>query len=488
MNIRELASRFSVYVFARDVDRGAGIKVALSAAGYDAYFFEDQTAMVERVASTRPHIVVLSTNSVRDSLSSLVEEILRASPETRFIFLARKDQFETVSAYGAYGLEDFTADDPEGLSPRVLFSVDRACERLYLGFQNEALLRELEKEKARPAPASKTGGGVDLDSRVRSYLGAGSKEEILQKFMEGSSEQRLVYLKYLPTVKSLVVTHATAKDMSALSGLGCQLSSEEGASFAKEVTLGFVPPSLQEMLTQALGSPKVILWPLFLQKQLEGVLALPQGLPEASRKALQGEFSLLSVMYSNFAMERRLEALEVQDPITEVYNRGFYQKKLAEEWSRARRIRQALCVVKIALDDFFELEQALGESARDALLRNLAQLMLKTSRTNDITCRTGLNEFALILPHCNRQGGMIRAERLRRYIENSQVLDNGLKISISLGISEYPTLCSTPEELDASSSKALSHILDRGGNRLCLFKAPPSHRPEFEVPAEGSEA
>lgn len=504
MNIRELAPQFTIYVFARDVDRGAGVKVALSRAGYDAYFFEDQLAMVDRIQGARPHLVVLATESVRDSLSALVEGILKASPESRFIFLARKDQFTAISAYGAYGLEDFTVDEPEGLEARVVFSADRACERLYLTYQNEALLEQLEKAKAdaeaararavalesqaaasaavKPAPV------ISIEERVREYMSAGSKEELLQRYLGFSSEAPLVYLKYLPTVKSLVVTHASATSAERLNGVGCQLAAEEARDFASQVALGMVPPSVSKLLSEAFAMNSASLWPLFLHRQLEGVVAFSREVDPRVMAALRDEFSLFSTLYANFAMERRLEALEVQDPITEVFNRAYFRQKTADEWSRARRIRQPLSVVKIALDDFYELEQALGEAARDGLLKNLAQLIVKTSRTNDVTCRTGTNEFALILPHCNRQGAMIRAERLRRFVENSQILENGLKISISLGISEYPSLCSTAEDLDATSTKALSHIIDRGGNRLCLSKAPADHRPEFEVTVEGGEA
>lgn len=502
MNIRDVASQFSVYVFARDINLGAGVKVALSRAGYDAYFFEDQSAMIDRIASARPHFLVVSTASVRESLSSLVESVLNVSPETRFVFLARKDEFATLTAYGEYGLESFTTDEAEGLEARVVFSVDRACERLYLTYQNETLLDRLQEataratqaeEKLKHAPSAAPvvtakSPTVALDARIREYLSAASKEELLQKYMSLSTGAPLIYFKFLPTVKSLVVTHASAAGAESLNGVGCQLTPEEGKDFASQVTHGVVPPTLRKLLIEAFRLDEPILWPLFLGQGLEGVVALPKGLDPETLAGARDEFSLFTTLYANFAMERRLEALEVQDPVTEVFNRAFYQQRSRDEWNRARRIQQPLCVVKIALDDFYELEQALGEAARDGLLKNLAQLIVKTSRTNDITCRVGTNEFALVLPHCSRQGAMVRAERLRRYVESSQILENGLKISISLGISEYPSLCSTAEDLDASSSKALAHIMERGGNRLCLYKAPNDHRPEFDVRVEGGEA
>lgn len=63
-------------------------------------------------------------------------------------------------------------------------------------------------------------------------------------------------------------------------------------------------------------------------------------------------------------------------------------------------------------------------------------------------------------------------------------MDNGMKVSVSLGVSEYPSLCDSARTLDETATKALLHIVDKGGNKICLYKAPDSHRPEFEVAAD----
>ena len=92
-----------------------------------------------------------------------------------------------------------------------------------------------------------------------------------------------------------------------------------------------------------------------------------------------------------------------------------------------------------------------------------------------------MNEMAMILPHCSKKGAAIRAERLRRIVEGTTFMENGMKVSISLGVSEYPSLCDSAKTLDETATKALTHILDKGGNKICLYKAPDSHHPEFEV-------
>jgi len=143
-----------------------------------------------------------------------------------------------------------------------------------------------------------------------------------------------------------------------------------------------------------------------------------------------------------------------------------------------------LSVVKISLDDFYELESSMGEATRDELLKSLASVVHKSSRTNDLSCRTGMNELSMILPHCSKKGAALRAERLRRIVEATSLMDNGIKVSISLGVSEYPSLCDSAKSLDETAAKALNHIFDKGGNKICLYKAPGDYKPEFLVPAE----
>lgn len=490
MKIRDIAPKFSVSVFANDIDHGAGIKVALTQAGYDAFFFEDRDRLLSRIAEKAPHVLIFSTASTKSGLSDFIESILKINAEIRFIAIAKASQIEVLSSYNEYGLVDVLTDEPEGLAARAVFAVDRACEKLYLTYQNEQLIDRLDADRAKLAEAQQAATGASeaaarrgppIEDRIKDYRSAAAKEDLLRRFMQIAGKTPCVFLKYLPTVRSLVLTHSTTFDADGAQSVGCQLEAAEAKDFGSQVALGVVVPSLDRLLREAFRFPQSRLLPLFVHGQLEGVFAHDASLAGAERDRLHDEYALLALAYSNFALEKRVDALEVIDPVTEIQNRKAYTAKLQEEWARARRIRQPLCVVKLALDDFFELEQTLGENVRDTLLRQLAQLVLRTSRTNDTSCRTGLNEFAMILPHCSREGAMIRAERLRRIVENSQMLENGLKISVSLGISEYPGLCSTAQSLDETSTRALVHIMDKGGNRLCLFKAPADHRPDFPV-------
>lgn len=491
MKLKELASQFSIAIYTTDIDRGAEIRVHLSHLGFEAAYVDTAQKLTHRLREKPAHLLVFFLDAVAGDLSDFVENALAPNPEVRLIILAKQEQFVALQAYKEYGVIEVL--DQDALPEQVGDAVDRACETLYLQFQNEALLEENQRlttqaestakdaERKDQALAQK---GPPLEARIKDYLTVDTKEEIVARFLLHMQNHVVLVFKFLPGVRSLLITHASNFDVAKLQGVGCTLTPTEAKDFVAQVAVGFVAPSLKTLLKTAFNIDEARLLPFFVQGKLEGLVALSAALPADFRERVQDEFSLMALAYAHFANEKRLDTVEVRDPLTGVLNRTAYFEKLQEECSRARRLKHPISLLKIALDDFTQLEQTLGEGVRDELIKNLAGLLMKTGRASDTICRTGQNEFSLITPHTPREGAMIKAERLRRLVESTQMLENGLQVSISLGISEYPTLSANPASLDDTATRALAHIAVKGGNSLCLYKAPADHRPDFTIVTE----
>lgn len=497
MNIRDHSSQFTVFVYTTDVDLGASAKVYLSQAGYEAFYFQDPETFLERVREVTPHILIFATNSLSGSLSDFVAEIQAINDDIKFIALAQAGQFEVLSQYNDHGLVDVVSiETPAGIESRLVWSVDRACEKLYLTYQNEQLFDDLQSTKAKmeevhsaamqsmkSVEPEKTVPAVSV--RLADYRTAQSKEDLIQRYLNHLPTQvGCIFFKFLPSVRSFVATHGAGLPATDIQGVGVQLESSDVKDLPSQLALGILPGRFANMLVEAFqfNPPKVL--PLYAHNNLEGVFVYSGAATPADTAFLSEEFALMSLCYVNFVLEKKVDALEVQDFVTELFNRNYYQKVVEEEVSRSRRLKQAVSVVKVSLDDIYEIESSLGDAVKDELLKSVATIITKTSRTNDITCRTGANEIAMILPHCSKKGAALRAERLRRIIEGTSFMDNGMKVSVSLGVSEYPSLCDSARTLDETATKALLHIVDKGGNKICLYKAPDSHRPEFEVAAD----
>ncbi|WP_413560057.1 GGDEF domain-containing protein [Bdellovibrio sp. HCB209] len=495
MDIRDHSSQFTVYVFTSDVDQGAAAKVALSQAGYDAYFIQDPEQLEQRLNDTPPHLLVFATATLDGALSDFVVHVQKINDEIRFIAISNLGQFDILSQYQSFGFMDVISDDPAAMDNRVLWAVDRACEKLFLTMQNEQMYEDLEttkqqmedvhaaalksmqqQEQAESRPA--------FPMRIADYRSAQSKEDIIQRFLNNISSSRCLFFKFLPSVRSFVATHANGVDAAQIQGVGSQLTTDEMKDLGTQLAMGLIPPNFSQMVVEAfhLNPPKAI--PLYANSHLEGLFVYSGGMDAKDIEHLNDEYTLFNLCYSHFVLEKKVDALEVQDFVTELYNRNHYVKILDEEVARGRRLKQPLAIVKIAMDDFYEIESSLGEAVRDELLKSLATVIAKSSRTNDTNFRTAANELTMVLPHCSKKGAALRAERVRRVVEGSSFLDNGMKISISLGVSEYPSLCDSAKTLDETAAKALAHIADKGGNKICLYKAPESHKPEFEIPAE----
>ena len=494
MNIREHSSQFSVFVHTSDVDLGASAKVSLSNAGYDAYYFQELEAFFHRLQEMTPHLVVFSTLSVQGTLSDFVNKILSVSAEVKLIAMAEPQQFEALSQYNTLGLMDIVSLDGPALDQRVLWATDQVCESLYLTYQNEQLFADWKVAQSQKENLQR---GIDeqkevveessqmlVSGRLADYRCSQSKEEILQKYFDRLDNIPAIYFKYLPSLRSFVSTHASGFTAQQIQSVGCQLENQDLDDLNTQITVGLLPSLMIEMLKKVfnLVNPKVL--PLFVQNSIEGVVIYRGDLGKAEGFRVGEEFSLFSLCYSYFALEKRVEALDVQDYTTELYNQKYYAEKLNEEWERSRRTKNPVSVMKISIDDFYEIEQTLGLNVRDGILKTVADIIRKTVRANDLACRTQMNEIAVILPQTPKKGAALLGERIRRIVESSSVVDSGVKVSVSVGVSEYPSLADSVPGLDETSTKALNHIMEKGGNRICLYKAPGNFTPEFDVQPE----
>jgi diguanylate cyclase (GGDEF)-like protein len=93
----------------------------------------------------------------------------------------------------------------------------------------------------------------------------------------------------------------------------------------------------------------------------------------------------------------RLQA--VRDSVTGLYNRRYMQEFLDRELHSARRKQRPLAVLMLDLDHFKRFNDTFGHSAGDVALAAVGSALLRCVRADDIACRYGGEEFALILPN-----------------------------------------------------------------------------------------
>lgn len=127
----------------------------------------------------------------------------------------------------------------------------------------------------------------------------------------------------------------------------------------------------------------------------------------------------LSLEEQNAERTRELEELSRQDSLTGLYNQRFLMDSLKCELKRSQRTAKPHSLLYFDVDNFKQINDSAGHLAGDAVLCNIATTLLEESRTYDICCRYGGDEFCVLLPDCTLQGARQFAERLLRRLADS---------------------------------------------------------------------
>jgi diguanylate cyclase (GGDEF)-like protein len=483
MNIREVASEFSVFVFSQDADLGSRLKFQLNTLKYDTHFFSDIDELFSRVELTPPHIVVLDQAGLVVSLSSVFEKILKISPEIKFICLAENQVLAQLEEFRAFNMVQFFDRSLSTADVQVGLSVDTACESLYLLYQNEQVFnsfsgakQELEELKTRTEEQQKGPEARPFQTRIADYRVAESKEDLLQKFFQQTPAQSWAFLKYIKSINSYIAVSSQNMPENWVEGLSYKIPTND-PDFNKNVRIGVYSDNFLNYLKRKWEVEVVKVLPLIFKDEVEGLLLTPQDIPAEVAE----DFSLMSLVYNLIAIEAQPKQFDVEDALTGFFNEHFYKRILEKEADRSKRTFLPVSVVKVAVDSFKEIEVSQGRSFCDEVIKKIADIIKKTSRLPDYVCRTGENEFSIILTNCNRKGAALRAERLRQSLKMESFSKSGFVITVSQGISEYPSLTNSAVQLDETARKTLEFILTKGGDKICIYKAPVDHKPDFQV-------
>lgn len=133
----------------------------------------------------------------------------------------------------------------------------------------------------------------------------------------------------------------------------------------------------------------------------------------------------------------RLERLAMIDPITELFNRRGLQEILSHEIQRAQKKNATLLALLVDLDDFKKINNALGHTVGDVVLKEVAAKLRASLRPTDYVGRVGGDEFMIFLPETLFAEGTRLAEKIRLSISTTVISMSSvddLKITASIGL------------------------------------------------------
>ncbi|MDH4192070.1 MAG: sensor domain-containing diguanylate cyclase [Betaproteobacteria bacterium] len=190
---------------------------------------------------------------------------------------------------------------------------------------------------------------------------------------------------------------------------------------------------------------------------------VPRQLDERQRKSLR---LLARQVISQF--EINLQAM--RDPLTSLYNRRQLEESLQREILRSAGSDAPIGVMVVDVDHFKRVNDTLGHESGDRALQVLAGELVACVREEDIVCRLGGEEFAVILPGADAETLTERAEAMRRRIERTalRVGQHELRLTVSIGLAVYPGEGESDVALLRAADAALYRAKAEGRNRVVL--------------------
>jgi diguanylate cyclase (GGDEF)-like protein len=177
---------------------------------------------------------------------------------------------------------------------------------------------------------------------------------------------------------------------------------------------------------------------------------------------------------------RELELMSCTDTLTQVANRLHFDRRLAQEWARARRERTPVALMMIDVDHFKRVNDEFGHAFGDTCLQEIARaLRAALTRPGDLLARYGGEEFVVMLPGTDNEGAMLVAERLHAAVAaltlhvaaRSTPLAVPVACSIGVFVAGNPAAGSPASALE-HADEALYQAKRLGRNRVVMLAGP----------------
>lgn len=192
----------------------------------------------------------------------------------------------------------------------------------------------------------------------------------------------------------------------------------------------------------------------------------------AQRQGLVLNFSqrLAAALFTIRVLES-LREQSIRDPLTGLYNRRFLEESLSREIFRVERTGSMIAVMMLDIDHFKQFNDLYGHEAGDFVLQEIARVLQRSVRREDIVCRYGGEEFSIIMPGASTEIAITRAEIILERTKHLEINYKGQlfrKISISIGLAFFPINGLTGEEVLQAADAALLEAKKAGRDRLII--------------------
>ncbi len=220
------------------------------------------------------------------------------------------------------------------------------------------------------------------------------------------------------------------------------------------------------------GCPDTLCLPLTAHGETFGLLYFERrtDAPEISdsvHKYLTVLTENIGLSLANLRLREQLRALALRDPLTGLWNRRELDANLPSLLARCASADEPVSCLMIDVDHFKRFNDSFGHDAGDAVLREVATVLMSVAKGRELAYRFGGEEFLIVLPGGGLDHAMARAEQIRERIASLRIEQDGRRlgsVSASIGIASSPLHCSVSrlvQMADAALLRAKADGRDR---------------------------
>jgi len=235
------------------------------------------------------------------------------------------------------------------------------------------------------------------------------------------------------------------------------------------ILVDFPRQSIQKILTPIGVTPNIPIChlPLIVDGEFKGVFWLwGEDLRESDLPTMSIFGSQVAIALQNAHLLAKVQKMALIDDLTGIFNRRHFFELAEHEFSRARRYDLPLSAIILDIDHFKKFNDRYGHIVGDQVLHNVAQVLNRSLRDNDILGRYGGEEFSVLMPVTDMESAHSVALRLKNCVaETSVETDAGpVGVKISIGVSQLAEDMPTLLNLINRADQAMYIAKSTGGN------------------------
>ncbi len=226
--------------------------------------------------------------------------------------------------------------------------------------------------------------------------------------------------------------------------------------------------------------PVAIAIPLYSQARVMGVISLYR--EDSDRPFSEEDLDTVvflgqqgGVAVENVMLHEEAQRLSITDGLTGVWNRRYFVMQFRQIVATALRFERPFSVLMMDLDHFKTVNDTYGHQRGDEILIEFAQRVNRVIREVDTFARYGGEEFICLLSETEVRGAIRTAEKILQAVRAEPFGGVGaqrLNITVSIGVSSYPTHGDSYNTLVEAADRALYRAKQEGRDRVCVAETP----------------